>query len=497
MPRSYNNFLSAAKKKFSQYSIIDVVKSAIYVSPLAIIRLLCGFLRSKLSAIIVGVEGVGLLGQANQFLLLVTTLGSLGMVTSFMQQMTRFRELKNTEKLNTLKGTVFLSQLSFMLVFIFAFLFAYLPVTSFFFNSTNSTFSYLILAIVILCPLNVIASNYLEGFFTAYHRYDLYVKASSIVTILSLIIFVPAVIFWKTDGGLFSIIGGEILNFSLFLYYVLRIEKIKNIFLFRFSKAIFTLTFRDGIINLLCSFLLLFCGMLIRQIVIKQTGEFKNGIYQFCLSITAYYTPFLTNLLWAKYFPIISAKGLTDETRQIIQNTLNFIIIVSSAIMVSILIFSEILIRILATSNFLSARQYLPVQFMGDFWYFLFYTYTIYLLAVRSVKKYLIITTIFLSSQYLLAKILVNYWSLIGVVAGYTLSSFAAGILVVYFFSKIITDKPSQFYLKVATAFIFVSTEAIFTIIGVNAVFKIILFVAWLYWFARPVLNKKTPITIT
>lgn len=485
------------KRVFSNTSFVDVIKSAIRVSPLSLIRLACGFFRSKIAAIFLGVAGVGLLGEANQFFLLVTTIGSLGMVNSLMQQMSLYRENHDEKNLELVKGTVLTSQLFFLALFALVVSFAFKPITIFFFNNQSPDFSILILIICISSPLNVLASNYIEGFFTAYHRFDLYIKASSIATILSLVLFVPAIYFWKVEGGLISIITGELVLFLLFLFYVLKIEKLKNVFVFKFDRSIFKLTFRDGTVNLFCSFLAGFSGLLLRQMVIKNTGEFNNGIYQFCLSITAYYTPFLTNLLWAKYFPVISAKRITDETKEIIQNTFLFIVVASSAVIIGLLISSELVIRILATKDFIAAQKYLPFQFLGDYWYFIFYLYSIFLLAMRLIKRYLIMWVFYLGLQYVLAKVLVVFWGLTGVIAGYSISSMVAGIVSVYFFTKVISGRPVVIYKGIFTSFIFVILEATLTILNITIFIKLVLFVAWLYWFVRPIIGNKLKNNIT
>jgi len=485
------------KRAFSNASFADVIKSAIRVSPLSLIRLACGFFRSKIAAIFLGVAGVGLVGEANQFLLLITTLGSLGMVNSLMQQMSLYRENNDEKSLQLVKGTVLTSQLSFLIIFALVVSIAYKPITLFFFNSQSSDFSILILIICISSPLNVLASNYIEGFFTAYHRFDLYIKASSIATILSLVLFIPAVYFWKVEGGLISIVTGEVVLFLLFLFYVVKLEKLKNVFVFKFDRSIFKLTFRDGTVNLFCSFMAGFSGLLLRQMVIKNTGEFNNGIYQFCLSITAYYTPFLTNLLWAKYFPVISAKRITDETKEIIQNTFLFIVVASSVVIIGLLISSELVIRILATKDFTIAQRYLPFQFLGDYWYFIFYLYSIFLLAMRLIKRYLIMWVAYLALQYVLAKVLVVFWGLTGVIAGYSISSMVLGLVSVWFFLKIISGRPIVIYKSIFTSFIFVVLEVVLTLLNVTIFIKLVLFAAWLYWFVKPIIGNKLKNSIT
>jgi O-antigen/teichoic acid export membrane protein len=488
--RLYNSSLEYFNK-YLPASLTGVIKAAIHVSPLSIIRLACGFLRSKIAAVVVGVAGVGVLGQANQYLLWVTTIGSLGLVNSLMQQVSHHREKDDLQKLKLVKGTIFTSLCIFLCLLTVLSLISFRKLSLFFFDNTNPEFAVLVLIITLAVPLNVLASNYIEGFFTAYHRFDLYVKASSVVTVLSLIFFVPAVYFWKVQGGLISIISGEVLIFFVFLYYVLKIEKFKNVFIFRFNPGIFYLTFRDGIVNLSCACLAAFIGLLLRQMVIKESGIYLNGIYQFCLSITAYYTPFLTNLLWAKYFPSISARKITDETKEIVRSTLIFVVLSGALITAGILIFSDEVIRILATKDFTIAEKYLPIQFMGDFWYFIFYLYSVFLLAMRSMKRYLLIWMFFLAVQYLLSTLLVSYWGLNGIIAGYLFAAMLTGLFSLYAFTTVIGRMITKVYYVVFISFSFVVMESVFTIMNVHMALKLLLLIVWIYWFARPMIRPK------
>lgn len=432
-------------------------------------------MRSKVSAVLLGATGLGLLGQGNQFLLIITGLGSLGMVNSMMQQMSQQLELGNVERLRSIKGTVLVSQCISLGVMIVVLLLTLHQLGVFLFNNTTGTYAGVLALIIITAPLNVLASNYLEGFFVGYQRFDLYVRASSITTILGLVIFVPCVYLWGVKGGLINIAIGEVLLFLLFLYHLLKIVNWREIFVFRFDRSLFKGMFTDGMINLICGSLQILFSLLVRQLILSQKGAFFNGIYQFSTSITAYYAPFITNMLWAKYFPEISAKGITAATAKMLEHTILFISLATAAVISGIMVYPQLMIRILASTEFLASQQYLSLQFIGDFWYFIFYTYTVFLLAMRTTGKYLVVWVAFLAIQYIGVKLMMGYKGIEGAMIAYIIGSAVMGLIALFHFGRILA-KHITFtgtYLIILTLFLIVAAQGTLSYMASPVIYRI------------------------
>lgn len=392
-----------------------------------------------------------------------------------MQQISKHRESGNAEQLRSIKGTVLVSQCISLGIMVAVLLLTLHQLGVFLFNNATGTYGGVLALIIITAPLNVLASNYLEGFFVGYHRFDLYVRASSITTILGLFIFVPCVYFWGVKGGLINIAVGEASLFLLFLYHLLKIETWKEIFVFRFNRSLFKGMFTDGMINLICGSLQILFSLLVRQLILSQKGAFFNGIYQFSTSITAYYAPFITNMLWAKYFPEISAKGMTETTAKMLEHTILFISLATAGVITGMMVYPQLMIRILASAEFLESQKYLALQFAGDFWYFIFYTYTVFLLAMRTTRKYLIVWLLFLATQYVGVKLMMGYRGIEGVMIAYAISSALMGLAALYHFGLIL-GKHISFsgtYLIIFTLFLIVAAQSALTYNASPVIYRI------------------------
>lgn len=413
-------------------------RSAVFTSPLAIIRLGAGFIRSKYAAIILLPAGVGLLSQANLFVTFFTAIGSLGLVNSLMQQMSYHREQDNVTELLKVKGTTLVSQLAVLAILILPLVFFTGPLNKYLFNKSDSSFHLDMLFLLAGIPVSVIASNYIEGFFTAYSRFNLYVRASSYATIVSLLLFFPMVYLWGIHGAIIHIWINAFVLLLFFLYYIKKLVNYKEVFVFRFDRVVFKKIFREGVVNLGCAALASLVALLIRNNIIHQAGESENGIYQVVISVTAYYTPFITNPLWASYFPLLSAKGVTEETQGIIKSTLIYTMLACSAVCGIVLTIPELLIRIMASPQFLKAKQFFSLQMAGDIWYFIFFIFGIYLLSQRKIKQYLLMWVSYLVLQYIVAKILIDRIGVNGAPLAYSISCLAVGAYAILEFGKLL-----------------------------------------------------------
>jgi len=456
------------------------IRSAVFTSPLAIIRLGTGFVRSKYAALALGAAGVGLLSQANLFFTLLASVGSLGLVNGLMQRMSYYKEQGNVAELLKVKGTTLIAQLLTLAILIVPLLFFIGPLNRYLFNTADTAFYADMFFLLLGIPVSVITSNYIEGFFTAYSRFDLYVKGSSFATILSLLLFFPFVYFWGIHGAIIHIWVNVFILFLLFLYYVKKLVDYKDVFVFRFDRTIFNGIFKEGIINLACAALTSLVALLIRNKIVHQQGETENGIYQIVISITAYYTPFITNPLWANYFPVLSAKGVTKETEHVIHSTLKYAIIASSAVCMIILTIPELLIRVVASPQFLKAIDYFPLQLLGDAWYFIFFIFGIYLLSQRRVRQYLFIWTVFLVIQYIVAALLIGRLGVKGAAIAYSSACLIIGLYALYEFGKLISRKEFVRVLELlGISFLFLAGLAVCCLYGGMLVLKVTGLILW------------------
>ncbi len=437
-------------------SLKKIVKAALVSSKLPITRILVGFGRSKLNAIFLGAAGIGMLSQANNFSIFLISICSLGLVNGLMQRIS-FNKANGLSKQNkNVQATVLTTQLILLGIIIFTSLFFIPYLNKAIFNSADTKLNIFIFLIIASTVFSVISANYMEGFFFSYGRYDLYIKASVWATVCSFILFIPCIYFYGIHGGFFTIFINGLFLLLAYLYFLPRIEPLKNVFVLGFDKKTFLSIFHEGLINLLYGALVPLSALFIRNIIIRKVGVEENGVFQICISITALYTPFLTSVLWANMFPEISAKGDSKESNTILYNTLFFVTILSSIFIISLYVMPNVLILILSSKSFLGASIFFPTYFLGDFFYNILFVYGIYLLAIKKAKQYFTMWLSYFILQYLLSSYFISKYGVLGASYGYVM---AAALVIIFIFSF--------FYKKFKNAFFNYFLLVIFTIITI------------------------------
>ena len=78
----------------------------------------------------------------------------------------------------------------------------------------------LVFLLGIALPLGVFATNYCEGIFLSFNRYDLFVKASNPAGLLAIVPFLIAIYFRKTEGIIWGTFFTMIIMFAFFFCFV-------------------------------------------------------------------------------------------------------------------------------------------------------------------------------------------------------------------------------------------------------------------------------------
>src|SRR5205823_3451180 len=92
-------------------------------------------------------------------------------------------------------------------------------------------------AVVFSVPLSVLASGYLEAIFFGAGRYDLYVRASILATVLGFAATLTIIYVWQLPGALWSFLVSSTLLAAAFVVVVRRVRSYTEIFRFGFDLA--------------------------------------------------------------------------------------------------------------------------------------------------------------------------------------------------------------------------------------------------------------------
>ncbi|MBI3543283.1 MAG: hypothetical protein HY075_08445 [Deltaproteobacteria bacterium] len=368
-------------------STIKFLSASYSGSVLSLVRIATGFGRAKLSALILGTAGVGMYAQGNQLFLLASAFATLAISTGIINELTNRKTAASPARAQKILSTSFTVHFVTGTLFLIVAFLASKHVSLLVFGSKDETSK--CFAVLLAIPFAAFASSHLEAVLFAANRFDLYVRGSIAASILSFVAFIPLVRYYGLNGAFLYFAANASILFVFFLYYAGKLRPYRELFRFGFDLHVLK-------ILMSYSFVMLFSGavgyastLLIRREIIARLGLDANGILQVPLAMTSYYTPFLTNPLWARLQPSVSANGDSPESREAFNTILRIIGLFSTAFIVGLLLFGDLLVRLAYSRDFSPSVALMPTQFLGDFFYFIVFATSVYFLAAGRLRAYL------------------------------------------------------------------------------------------------------------
>lgn len=328
----------------------SIAKANVLFGGVQVYNILISIIRSKIVAVLLGPEGMGIMGLFNSTLDLVKSATNMGLQTSAVREVALAGKEENAIRVSEV-GYV-LSQLVWCTGFlgvIVTFLFApYL--SDFAFNSREYTIHFRILSVTLLIyQLTVHYNVLLQGM----RRLRLLAQANVIGSTVGLVIIMPLFYFWKYDAIMPSIIIS-----ALILYLSARFSA-RNL---KFSplsmqwKEVFVRgkqMMLMGVLLSLTGFMDVIVSYLVK-IAITQWGSIAEvGLYNAGYSMVLSYVGLVFTSIGTDYFPRLSAvSGDKLQYNQLINQQFELMVLVLTPLILLFIAFSPYLLQLLYSSKF-------------------------------------------------------------------------------------------------------------------------------------------------
>lgn len=354
---------------------------------LSAVRLAAGFLKNKYVALSLGASGVGVLAQGTQLSLLLLSLGSMAVAVGVIHQLASCGARGDADRRDRVLSTAFTLQLVLSgMVALLAGL-SCVPLSRALFGDYGRP-SWVV-AIAVGVPLATMAGSYLEAVLFGHDRFDLYVRASIVATILGLVAYVALVRVFGLSGGFWGISAGSVLLFACFAVAASRLVPAGSLYRFGFDREIArSLVGVSG--TMLGSAIANYgSALILRRLALDRFGDEAAGILQVPIALSAYSAPFLTNALWGRLHPFVASHGEGPESRRELVRSLEWNALLSGLFAVGCLAFADFLIWAAYSERFTSAVSLLPLQVGGDVLFFIWFTTSVFLLGGGYLRTYL------------------------------------------------------------------------------------------------------------
>lgn len=416
---------------------MKLIKTTFFSSIVTFIRIASGFVASKVVAIFTGPSGVALIGAFSNVITIALTFANGAINTGVVKYTAEHND--DEDKLKRLFSTSFKISITCSLVIgVFLFLFASI-FSAWAFSSQLYTSAVKLLGVTItFYSLNTLLISIING----KGQIKIYTIVNTAGSIISLILTIILVYFYKLNGALYALVLAQSIVFFVTAGFILKAKW--------FTWSYFNKAFDRDFAKKLSHFSLMaiitalsvpISQILLRNILIHNLGINYAGYWQGILRISDGYLLIITTSLSTYYLPKLSSLKEDYDIRWEIYNTLK---VVGPAVLFGCIVmyaFRYFIIKVLYTSDFLKMEPLFFWQLMGDFFKMIAWVIG-YLMIAKAMTRIYIITDIGFSIVYVsLGYILVKVMGLQGITMAFAITYFIYLLLMVFIFRRILFSK--------------------------------------------------------
>lgn len=424
------------------------------------------YIRTKLSAIVLGVAGIGALAQIQNIvslLALITPLGFPNGITKFTSEF----ESSNKEELGQLFRDAIKILFASMIIFTILIILLSQYLSILLLNETNYSVYIMITGLMVFV---IISNNFLDAYLKGLKNINLYSKISVISSILTIVISIPLIYYLKFLGCVLST-GLIFLSFTgVSIFYLLKnklIPNLHNIFKFKIENPILIKQLLAiGFAFIIAAGLNQLSYLVVRTITLNYLGIYNNGILQSILAISVNYFGVVFMIIITYLFPKFAELGSNEECNNFINVNLRYVVVLMVLLICVIYVFKDFFIVFLFSREFLQATSLLKYQFVGDFFKSLTWIFGLWYIPRMKIKFYIISEIIFSLLFVFSYLIFLEYVStdIIFASISYAIAYFVSFLINFYLYKK-----NNDFAFKSRNLFLIISAlSVIFFIIVLN-----------------------------
>lgn len=371
----------------------DFLVASMYSGFAAISKILSAIVIAKVIAVLLGPEGLALIGQLNNFILLSVTLAGTAISQGLVKYVAQYVK-EDIEKLNAVIGAglrlILIS--SGVLALLLVLLSYYL--SKFILLDSKYYFVFILLGITLfMSGLNSLFTSVLNGF-KEFEKFNLITITSNL---FGLIVTIVLIYLYSIEGVLISVALNQTIIFIVTYFYI-RKEKwysIKKYLKVPFNKEYSTDLLKYAVLALFSTVLVPVVTILIRNIIIKEDSLTAAGYYEFVLRISSVTLMFFSLIISTYYIPRVSEIFRIGELKKEVSNTYKIIVPALFFVLLTIYFGKNLIIKLLATEDFMPAASVFHWQLLGDFFKVLAQVLSFILVAKALIKLAIIIEVVF------------------------------------------------------------------------------------------------------
>lgn len=415
---------------------MSFLKTSILSALSTVIKLASGLVVNKIIAIYIGPAGIALIGQFQNFVGIITTIGNGAINSGVTKYVAEYNE-ENPEKRNNVIVAAYMITIIFSVVIGAIVFLGSSFISSWIMKSEEYSAVFKLLGILLVfISFNTVLLSIINGL----KRIKLFIAINISSSLLSLVITSILAIKYQLIGALYAYIIVQ----TIVLIVTLALMKKRidlNIKIKKIEKGYFMRLFQFSVMAITSVLAVTVMQMVIRNYLIDEFSIQQAGYWQSMWMISSMYLMILTTALSTYYLPKLSElQELSKIRKEIISGykiILPFVLVTAT----SIYFLRDFIICLLFTPDFIEMRNLFFYQLVGDFFKMASWTLAYLMIAKAMTKTFIVTEIIFSVSFFVFTVVFTQMNGLIGVTQAYALNYLLYLLLMIILFSRILFIK--------------------------------------------------------
>lgn len=406
------------------------IKYITQTSSASIANIFFSIIRSKIVALLIGASGFGIVGQLSSLMNLSHFLTGMGMEKGLVSEIARAKRDGDESAYQNLSRTFFIltswfSVLLAVLVFLFS-----PQITSFLFASQEYLW-FVKLSTPAICTLGLHIGY--TTLLTANRKIKELVIKSVVSSFLSSGITILMVYIFDVEGVVYGLLLNGLVNILLGVYFLkqcnIRMD-MHTIFSSLPHQASFFKLLKYGTVLVYSSLIYQVVNLGIKNIIIEKSSIDEVGIYQAATNISKQYMPIFLVSLSTYLLPLIAGVKTLDGRIKETNTSLKALLFLATPVLFFIMCFSEPLIKLLYSPEFMLSASLLSMLVISDFMGLVNKVASTFLISERKMKQIFLLDTFVAILMYSLVYLTFDTLGLISAIYASVLASLVYLILV-------------------------------------------------------------------
>lgn len=341
----------------SKQTYTQILKSTALIGGSSVINVGFSIIRNKAMALLLGPEGVGLIGLYMSASDMAQTIAGMGVNASGVRQIASAAGTGDKERIAT--TAIVLRRISVLLGLVGALLLVALaaPIGRFTFGDSQHTVGIMLLSLAIFFQIVAGAQSALiQGM----REISSLARMSVLGAFFSTAISIPVIYFFGKDGVVASLVGVAAATFATSWWYSRKIRIQAAPVSFERFRAESSSLLRLGFIFMVSGVLTFGSAYAIRIIVLNENGIHAAGLYQAAWALGGLYAGFILQAMGTDFYPRLTAVANDDnECNRLINEQTQISILLAGPGLLATLTVAPLVLRIFYSPEFYAAADLL------------------------------------------------------------------------------------------------------------------------------------------